>query len=79
MATKDSRVTPEVTDISSADQLLSYATAGQLAQLQRQQPYLSQNKIAYGARLGGQAPDGRPGAHHRDQGGPALEPAGKAG
>ena len=53
MATKDSRVTPEVTDISSADQLLSYATAGQLAQLQRQQPYLSQNKIAYGARLGG--------------------------
>jgi hypothetical protein len=52
MPVKQERVSPDVTDISSAAQLLSYATAGQVAQLQRLQPDLSQAKIAFGAGLG---------------------------
>lgn len=47
------RVSPQVTDISSVNQLLSYATAGQLAQLLRDRPETSQAKVAYAARLGG--------------------------
>jgi hypothetical protein len=42
----------DVTDISSADQLVRYATAGQLAQLRRSRSDLSQAKIAHGAGLG---------------------------
>jgi hypothetical protein len=47
------RVSPEVTDISSDRQLLSFAAAGQLARLQRRFPDVSQGKIAYAAGLGG--------------------------
>jgi hypothetical protein len=49
------RVSPEVTDISSDRQLLSFAAAGQLARLQRRFPDVSQGKIAYAAGLGGSA------------------------
>lgn len=49
----DSRnIRQDVTDISSADQLIRYATAGQLAQLLRGRSDLSQTKIAYGAGFG---------------------------
>src|SRR5215813_5697076 len=47
------RVCPEVRDISSVTQLLSYATIGQLAQLQKHLPGISQGRIAYAASLGG--------------------------
>jgi hypothetical protein len=43
----------DVSDISSADQLVRYAVAGQLAQLLRRRSDLSDSKIAYGAGLGG--------------------------
>lgn len=46
------RVSPEVTDISSVEQLLSYATAGQLAHLRKHRPDISQARIAYAAGLG---------------------------
>jgi hypothetical protein len=46
------RVSPEVADISSDSQLLSFAAAGQLARLQRRLPDVSQGKIAYAASLG---------------------------
>jgi hypothetical protein len=42
----------DITDISSPDQLVRYATAGQLAQLRRRRPDLSQAKVAHGAGLG---------------------------
>ena len=47
------RVVPEVTDISSDSQLLSFAAAGQLALLLRRFPGFSQGRIAYAAGLGG--------------------------
>jgi len=47
------RVCPEVRDISSVAQLLSYAAIGQLAQLQRHLPDISQGRIAHAAGLGG--------------------------
>ena len=46
------RVVPEVTDISSVAQLLSFAAAGQLALLQRRLIDVSQGRIAYAAGLG---------------------------
>jgi hypothetical protein len=49
------RIGQDVTDISAASQLISFAAAGQLAQLQRQIPDLSQAKIAKGAGLGSNA------------------------
>src|ERR1700733_1784091 len=53
MPPRPERVSPQVTDISSVNQLLSYATAGQLAQLLRERPDVSQAKVAYAAGLGG--------------------------
>jgi hypothetical protein len=50
----------DVTDIRDADQLLRYATAGQLAQLQRQQRDLTHGKIAVGAGLGGTVKNAAP-------------------
>jgi hypothetical protein len=47
---RNDRVRQDVRDISSADQLLRYALAGQLERLQR--PGFSQGKIAQGAGLG---------------------------
>src|ERR1700722_2849938 len=47
----------DVSDISSADELVSYATAGQLAQLLRHRSDLSQAKVAFGAGLGGKPAD----------------------
>ncbi len=52
LPTGSKRVSPEVTDISSDGQLLSFAAAGQLARLQRRSPDFSQGKIAYAAGLG---------------------------
>src|SRR5579863_6046170 len=49
---KTGPVCPEVSDISAVEQLLSFAAAGQVAQLQRQLSDLSQAKIAYAAGLG---------------------------
>ncbi len=46
------RIAHDVDDISSDKQLLGYAAAGQLAQLIRQQPSLTQGKIAQGAGFG---------------------------
>jgi hypothetical protein len=48
-------VCPEVSDISDVDQLLSFATVGQLAQLQRHLADISQGKIAHAAGLGSNA------------------------
>jgi hypothetical protein len=53
MVTGRGRIEQDVADISSAEQLLGYATAGQLARLLRHRRDLSQAKIAYGAGLGG--------------------------
>jgi hypothetical protein len=53
MPPRSERVSPQVTDISSVNQLLSYATAGQLAQLLRERPDVSLAKLAYAAGLGG--------------------------
>lgn len=53
MPTGRERVSTDVSDISSVSQLLSYATAGQLAQLQRRWPRISQAMIAHVAGLGG--------------------------
>src|SRR5215472_9569212 len=49
------RVCPEVRDISSVAQLLSYAAIGQLAQLQRHLPDISQGRIAHAGGLCSQA------------------------
>ena len=49
MPASTDRIRQDVTDISSASQLLGYATAGQIAQLQRQRRDMSQAKIAQGA------------------------------
>jgi hypothetical protein len=46
------RVAPQVTDIGSSDQLLSYAIAGQLALLSHHLPDVAQGRVAYGAGLG---------------------------
>ncbi len=43
----------EVTDVSDADQLIRYATAGQLELLLSQRPDVKQGQVAQGARLGG--------------------------
>jgi hypothetical protein len=51
------RIPQDVTDISSPDQLLGYATAGQMAQVFRRRPDLSQARIARGARFGRTAAD----------------------
>lgn len=53
MPPRPDRVCPQVTDITSVNQLLSYATAGQLAQLLRDRPDVSQARVAYAAGLGG--------------------------
>lgn len=53
MVTGRGRIEQDVTDIGSAEQLLGYATAGQLAMLLRHRRDLSQAKIAHGAGLGG--------------------------
>jgi hypothetical protein len=45
----------DVTDISNPQQLMSYATAGQLEQVVRQRRDFSDRKIAHAARLGGTA------------------------
>src|SRR5580700_4347492 len=52
LPTGNERVSPDVTDISSDGQLLSFAAAGQLARLQRRLPDISQGRIAYAAGLG---------------------------
>lgn len=46
------RVAPQVTDIGSSHQLLSYAIAGQLARVNQHLPAVAQGRIAYGAGLG---------------------------
>lgn len=46
------RISQDVTDISSVDQLLGYATAGQIEQLLNQRRALTQGKIAQGAGFG---------------------------
>src|SRR5262249_18365742 len=51
MPHESERISQNVTDISSASQLLRYALAGQLEQLKRQRSDLSQAKIADAARL----------------------------
>jgi hypothetical protein len=53
MPPRPDRICPQVADITSVNQLLSYATAGQLAQLLRDRPDVSQAKVAYAAGLGG--------------------------
>jgi hypothetical protein len=53
MSPQADRIAPEITNISSVNQLLSYAAAGQLAQLRKHQPPPSQAKVAYAAGLGG--------------------------
>jgi hypothetical protein len=57
MVTGRGRIEQDVTDISSADQLLGYAAAGQLARLLRHRRDLSQGKIAHAAGLGGKRQD----------------------
>ena len=52
MVTGRERINQDVADISSADQLLGYATAGQVAKLLRHRRDLSQAKIAHAAGLG---------------------------
>ena len=52
MVTGRGRIKQDVTDISASDQLVGYATAGQLARLLRHRRDLSQGKIAHGAGLG---------------------------
>jgi hypothetical protein len=47
----EERIPQDITDISSADQLLRYATAGQLEQLMRERSDLSQARIAEAAGL----------------------------
>jgi hypothetical protein len=54
-ATGSEHVCPAVTDISSDDQLLGFAAAGQLAQLQRHLSNTSQGRIAHAAGLGSNA------------------------
>lgn len=54
-ATGSEHVCPAVTDISSDDQLLGFAAAGQLAQLQRHLSNTSQGRIAHAAGLGNNA------------------------
>jgi hypothetical protein len=49
---KHDRIGQDVTDISSVSQLVSFATAGQLARLQSYRSDLSQAKIAHAASLG---------------------------
>ena len=49
LPTGNERVSPDVTDISSDGQLLSFAAAGQVARLQRRLPDVSQGRIAYAA------------------------------
>jgi hypothetical protein len=49
---RNDRIRQDITDITHADQLLRYATAGQLAKLQEQRPDLTLGKIAQGAGLG---------------------------
>src|SRR5438067_1824698 len=46
------RIRQQVTDVSSASELLRYATAGQLARLQLYMPGMGLARIAQGARLG---------------------------
>jgi hypothetical protein len=53
MEAEDRHIRQDVADISSSNQLLTYAVAGQLAQLQRRRSDLSDSKVAYGAGLGG--------------------------
>jgi len=50
-------MTQDVTDISSSAQLVSFATAGQLAQVLIYRGDLSQNKVAYAAGLAGRPID----------------------
>jgi hypothetical protein len=57
MVTGDRYIRQDVTDISSPVQLVTYALAGQLAQLLRRRSDLSDSKIAYGAGLGGSPRD----------------------
>src|SRR5262249_5821908 len=67
---------PEVRDISSVAQLLSYAGIGQLAQLQRHLPDISQGRIAHAAGLGGNPRDagaGPPPAMGKGLPGPQLK------
>jgi hypothetical protein len=45
------RITQDVDDISSADELIRYAAAAQLTALTRRHPHISQNKIAHAAGL----------------------------
>ena len=57
MVAGDRHIRQDVDDISSADQLISYATAGQLAYLRSYRPDLSQAKLAYAAGLGARRAD----------------------
>ncbi|HEY1920385.1 MAG TPA: hypothetical protein VGH27_32855 [Streptosporangiaceae bacterium] len=47
------RISQGVTDISDSGQLISYATAGQLAWLQERHPDASQARVAHAAGMGG--------------------------
>ena len=49
---RNDRIRQDITDISSADELLRFATAGQLAKLQEHRPDLTLGRIAQGAGLG---------------------------
>ena len=60
MPAENGRICHDITDISCAEQLLSYAAAGQLARLQEQREELTQGKIAQGAGLGGNARNAGP-------------------
>lgn len=51
-AGRSDRISSDVTDIGSADQLLSFALAGQLERLRKQRGDLSQGKVAEAAGLG---------------------------
>jgi hypothetical protein len=52
MPAGNERIPQDVTDISSVDQLLGYAAAGQLEQLLAQRPGLTQGRVAQGAGFG---------------------------
>jgi hypothetical protein len=49
---RNDRIRQDITDVSSADQLLRFATAGQLAKLQEYREDLTLGRIAQGAGLG---------------------------
>lgn len=72
-AGKSDRISCDVTDIGSANQLLSYALAGQLERLRKQRGDISQGRVAEAARLGSKERSAGPVLSHALRNGPTVE------